>query len=129
MQRTTTFAPQLFIPNGVSDIGFYHNAFEAIELRRFSNDDGSIHVAELSIHGSISQLHEETKSFSTFSQSRYQGTTVLIGLFVPDVDAVIASAVSAGGELLSPPQDYDYGHRQAKLNDPFGHIWMIEAYC
>ena len=41
-----SFAPQLYIKNGVTDISFYEKAFSAVELRRFTNDDGSIHVAE-----------------------------------------------------------------------------------
>jgi PhnB protein len=47
----TFFAPELFITNGVMDISFYEKAFGATEQMRFSNDDGSIHVAELSIDG------------------------------------------------------------------------------
>src|SRR5690606_12991605 len=55
----TFFAPQLFIPSSVSDISFYFKAFGAAEIRRWQNDDGSIHVAELSINGTIFHLHEE----------------------------------------------------------------------
>lgn len=44
----TFFAPQLYIANGVTDISFYEKAFGAIELRRWNNDDGTLHVAELS---------------------------------------------------------------------------------
>jgi uncharacterized glyoxalase superfamily protein PhnB len=55
----TSFAPQLFIKNGIKDISFYEKAFGAVELRRFSNEDGSIHVAELSINGALFHLHEE----------------------------------------------------------------------
>ena len=53
------FAPQLFIPGGVTDISFYFKAFGAIEINRWRKDDGSIHVAELSINGTIFHLHEE----------------------------------------------------------------------
>ena len=55
----TFFAPQLFIENGIFDISFYEKAFGAVELRRYSNDDGSIHVAELLIDGAIFHLHEQ----------------------------------------------------------------------
>ncbi|WP_216846722.1 hypothetical protein [Mucilaginibacter sp. L196] len=44
-QFKATFAPVLYIRNGTINIDFYKNAFGAIELRRFNNDDGSIHVA------------------------------------------------------------------------------------
>ena len=53
------FAPQLFIKSGVKNIDFYTKAFGAIELRHWSAEDGSIHVAELSIDGAIFHLHEE----------------------------------------------------------------------
>lgn len=120
------FAPQLYIQNGVHDIGFYIRAFGAKELRRFSNKDGSIHVSELSIHGALFHLHEVTKDPGMFSPERNNGTTVMIGLFVSDVDAVIDAAVAAGATLISSAQDYDYGYRQGEIRDPFGHCWLIE---
>jgi PhnB protein len=48
-------------------------------------------------------------------------------LFVEDVDGVIAQALNAGATLLASPQNFDYGYRQGKFRDPFGHHWMIEA--
>ena len=59
MNKTTNtyFAPQLYIKKAVTDISFYEKAFEAIMLRQWTNDDGSIHVAELSIDGAIFHLH------------------------------------------------------------------------
>jgi len=125
-QSKTFFAPQLYIPNGITDISFYEKAFGATELRRFSNDDGTIHVCELSIAGTLFHLHEETSRVNLFSPKRLNGTTVLIGLFVEDVDAVMNKAIEAGGELISPAQSYDYGYRQGQIKDPFGHLWMIE---
>jgi len=122
----TSFAPQLYIKNGITDISFYEKAFGAVELRRITNKDGSIHVAELSINGAIFQLHEEKIKAGQFNPELHNGITTLIGLFVPDVDAVMNSAIAAGAKLTSPAQSYDYGYRQGKLQDPFGHIWMIE---
>lgn len=124
---TPTFAPQLYIPNGVRDIDFYIRGLGAVELRRFSNDDGTIHVSELSIHGAVFHLHEETRNRASFSPERYQGSTVTIGLFVQDVDAYMSAAVAAGAKVISPAQDYDYGYRQGDVVDPFGHVWMFES--
>jgi PhnB protein len=121
-----SFAPQLYIQNGVTDISFYKKAFGAVELRRFSNADGSIHVAELSIEGALFHLHEETKKTEQISPIKINSTTVLIGLFVPDVDAVMEKAVAAGASVLSAAQSYDYGYRQGEIKDPFGHVWLIE---
>jgi PhnB protein len=122
----TFFAPQLTIRNGVRDVDFYIKAFGAVELRRFSNDDGTIHVSELSIDGNLFHLHEEVSRVNQFSPEKVNGTTVLIGLFVPDVDTVMNNAIAAGATILSPAQTYDYGYRQGEIQDPFGHHWMIE---
>lgn len=120
------FAPELFIRPGVTDISFYSKAFGAVELRRFSNDDGSIHVAELSIGGAMFHLHEEVLRKKERSPDSYPGITTKIGLFVPDADAVMKTALEAGATLVSPAQSFDYGYRQGEVKDPFGHIWMIE---
>ncbi|HTE25504.1 VOC family protein [Flavitalea sp.] len=120
------FAPQLYIKSGVKNIDFYIEAFGAVELRRFTNEDGTIHVAELAINGAIFHLHEETVYNRMLSPQNLNGTTTKIGLFVPDVDVVVNQAIKAGAIEITPPQDYDYGYRQAEFRDPFGHCWLIE---
>lgn len=122
----TFFAPQLFIRKGVTDISFYEKAFGAVELRKFTNDDGSYHVAELFINGCLFHLHEEKPEAGQFTPERINGTTTLTGLFVEDVDTVMNKAVAAGATLISPAQSYDYGYRQGEIKDPFGHCWLIE---
>jgi PhnB protein len=120
------FAPHLTIRNGVTNVDFYIQAFDAIELRRFSNDDGSIHVSELSINGNVFHLHETMGRPNSTSPEQYNASTVTIGLFVPDVDEVMSKAIAAGAIEMSPAQDYDYGYRQGEIKDPFGHYWLIE---
>jgi PhnB protein len=122
----TYFAPQLFIKSGITDISFYEKAFNAVELRKFTSDDGSIHVAELTIGGAIFHLHEEKPSAGHFSPQDIHGITTLIGLFVPDVDDAMDRAIKAGATLVSLAQSYDYGYRQGEIEDPFGHVWLIE---
>jgi PhnB protein len=122
----TSFAPQLYIKSGIRDISFYTQALGAVELRRFTNNDGSIHVAELSIDGALFHLHEESSSKGLLSPESHKGTTTIIGLFVPDVHASMSKALAAGAVELSPVQDYDYGYRQGAIKDPFGHHWMFE---
>src|ERR1019366_8852669 len=120
------FAPQLFVNNGVKDISFYERAFKAELLRLFFNDDGSIHVAELAIDGAMFHLHETTPKSHFFSPDKHRGTTTLIGLFVPDVDAVMLDAINAGATEINPAKDYEYGFRQGEIKDPFGHCRLIQ---
>jgi PhnB protein len=123
----TFFAPQLFIASGVKDIDFYIKGLGAIELRRFLNDeDGSVHVAELSIGGALFHLHEERPEKGQFDAIKNKGVTCIVGLFVEDVDELIKQAIAAGATLVNPAQDYEYGYRQGEIRDPFGHLWLIQ---
>jgi PhnB protein len=122
----TFFAPQLFIKSGVHNIDFYKDGLGAIERRRWDNDDGSIHVAELSIDGAIFHLHEENIQKRQAEPNRNNSVTTLIGIFVSDVDAMMHRAVKAGAEEVSPAKSYDYGYRQGEIRDPFGHLWLIQ---
>lgn len=122
----TFFAPQLYIKSGIRNVDFYLNGLGAKELRRFSNDDGTIHVSELSINGAMFHLHEERPNKGQLEPTKNKGVTTLIGLFVEDVDKVMSKAIGAGAILMNPAQDYDYGYRQGEIKDPFGHVWLIQ---
>ncbi|ASU32344.1 VOC family protein [Mucilaginibacter xinganensis] len=125
METKTAFVPQLIIPKGVTDIGFYARAFNAVELWCLKNDDGSVHVAAFAVDGALFHLHEQMRP-GAFSPGTHNGTTVTLGLMVDDVRAVVSKALEAGAAITSPVQDYDYGYRQCEFTDPFGHQWLIE---
>ena len=46
-------------------------------------------------------------------------------LKVDDVASVIETAVARNARLVDPLHDWEYGERQAAVNDPFGHQWVI----
>ena len=125
MQKTT-FVPSLVIAHGITDISFYTNAFGAIELHRWTNDDGSIHVAELEIDGAMFHLQEEREYKNWLRPGNKDCTTVGIELMVEDVHAVFNKAIAAGATLVTEVTDYEYNYRQGELIDPFGHHWIIE---
>ncbi len=120
------FAPLLYIKKGVHDISFYTDGLGAVELRRWTNDDGSLHVAELSIEDAVFHLHEEKPGAGQLEPIKNNGVTALVGLFVDNVDKFIHKALQAGATIVIPAQDYDYGYRQGEIKDPFGHIWLIQ---
>jgi PhnB protein len=124
MESKTKYIPVLSIQSGVSDVGFYKKAFGAVELWRINNPDGTVHVAAFAINGAIFRLHEE--GAKSLSPGKAGNTTVTIGLTADDVHAVVEQAAAAGAILLSPVIDYPYGYRQAEMQDPFGHLWLIE---
>src|SRR5258706_10499084 len=126
MKDTTYFAPQLTLKVLLPAMEFYKKAFGSIELRRWSNPDGSVHVAEMEMDGAMFHLHEESQQSKQLSPETVNATTLLIGVFVSDPQAVVKQAELAGGQISSPVQDYDYGYRQGIVVDPFGHHWMIQ---
>jgi len=122
----TFFAPQLMARDVAAALEFYKAAFGAVELRRWSNPNGSVHVAEMSVGGALFHIHEEARRSGQLSPAALNGTTVVIGLFVDDPSAAMKRAVAAGGREITPVKDYDYGFRQGSLSDPAGHHWLIQ---
>ncbi|HEX3624761.1 MAG TPA: VOC family protein [Verrucomicrobiae bacterium] len=122
----TFFAPHLTVRNVLAELEFCKAAFDAVELRRWSNPDGSVHVAEMSIDGALFHLHEEMPDSRERSPDTLRGTTSAIGLFVSDPTATAKKAVASGGRETNPVKDYDYGYRQGTVTDPAGHVWLIQ---
>jgi PhnB protein len=122
----TRFAPMLLHNNGIAAVEFYKQAFGAMELHRYANPDGSIHVTELSIGGAVFHLREENAARGHFSPGTVGGVTTLIELWVADPAAVAARAVAAGARELNPVKDHaETGYREGSVVDPFGHHWLI----
>ena len=48
-----------------------------------------------------------------------------LGLYVPDVDDVVARAVDAGATVREPATDFVSGDRFASIRDPYGVRWSI----
>ena len=118
------FAPMLIQRDGASAIAFYQEAFGAVLLRRWDNDDGSVHVAELSVGEALFHLRQE--GLQSFSPQQCGGVTCIVELFTADPDDLFTRALNAGATQRSAMQNYDYGYRQGILKDPFGHQWIIE---
>jgi PhnB protein len=125
-ENSTFFAPMIYLKQVAPAIEFYKNAFDAIVLRQWNNDDDSVHVAEMSVNGALFHMHEESTRNNELSPGTLKGTSIAIGLFVDDPHAVMAKAVAAGGTELDPVQDYDYDYRQGTVADPFGHHWVVQ---
>ena len=125
-ENATSFAPMIYLKKVAPAIEFYKNAFDAVVLRQWNNDDGSVHVAEMAIDGALFHMHEESTRNKELSPETLKGTSIALGLFVVDPHATMAKAVSAGGTEIDPVQDYDYDYRQGTLADPFNHHWVLQ---
>jgi PhnB protein len=117
----TAIAPQLSLKVVAPAIEFYKKAFGVEEILIVTNEDGSVHVAELSLQGAVFHVHEVNANYQMPAPQ-----TVELGVFADDPDALMDSALAAGGQLLSAIKDYEYGYRQGSFVDPFGYKWTLQ---
>lgn len=127
VQKYAGVTPYLSVSDGVAAIAFYAQAFEAKEFERYDYEGKVGHVT-LTINGSHVMLSDEFienyEYIGTKAPKTLGGTSVTIHMVVDDVDAWYDRAVKAGASPIRPPKDEFYG-RQAKLRDPFGHVWGL----
>ncbi|HVF46230.1 MAG TPA: VOC family protein [Pyrinomonadaceae bacterium] len=102
-------------------------AFGAHELGLAADPAGRIVSAEIKIGDSMISLSEESPEWRNFSPQSLGGTTMLITLNVEDADAVWDQAISLGAKIIFPLEDQPYGYRQGRIEDPFGHFWIIST--
>ncbi|HYG73803.1 MAG TPA: VOC family protein [Planctomycetota bacterium] len=119
--------PMLAIRGAAQALDFYKAAFGATEVMRLSEPSGKIGHAEIKIGDALIMLADEYPGFNTSPQT-LNGTSVIIHLYVADVDAVAARAVQPGAKIIIPVQNQFYGDRTCRLADPFGHVWIFSTH-
>jgi PhnB protein len=115
--------------SGASDaIEFYKQVFGAQELGRFGAPDGKVGHAELKIGDTVVMLADEYPEIGHKSPKTLGGSPVGLMVYVPDVDATVAKAVTLGAKLTQAIDNKFYGDRSGTISDPFGHTWMIATH-
>ena len=54
-----------------------------------------------------------------------RGHSHQVMLKVADVALVLETALARNALLVEPAHDWEYGERQAVIDDPFGHQWVL----
>jgi PhnB protein len=117
--------PYICVKDSAAAIEFYKKAFGATELLRYPMPDGRIGHAEIKIGNAIIMMADEYPELQFLSPESLGGSTVMIHMYVDDVDALASQAVAAGARLPRPIADQEYGDRNCKIEDPFGHAWLF----
>jgi PhnB protein len=123
--RTVAFS-RLSFKDAAKAIEFYKNAFGAKETFRFENELGIGH-AEIMIGDSVIMIANEWPEGGRYSPETTGSSAVAMALQVPDVDAFVEHAVTAGAKLQGEIKDQFYGRRDANLLDPFGYNWSVST--
>jgi uncharacterized glyoxalase superfamily protein PhnB len=116
-------SPRLVVADAARAIDFYVTALGAREQRRHAGPDGRIFHAELTLGPATLALKDAGDGDP--APPALGGTPVILTLQVDDVDAVAAALTAAGAAVVYPVSDQDYGARDGRFRDPFGHLWII----
>lgn len=114
--------PYITVPGLAKTIEFLKQAFGAEVKGVNQRPDGGIAHAEVKIGDSPIMMGEPDP------RGPYAPRPCNLYLYVPDVDAVYARAIAAGGKSLREPTDEFYGDRGAGVEDPSGNYWWIGTH-
>ena len=121
-----TLTPYLSFHDCAAAIRFYEEAFGAVETgARFTDSDGRIGHAEISVAGNTVFVSDEYRDFDVHSPKSLRGTHVALHLQVEDADAAAKRLVAAGAVVTQPLAAQADGERRGTFLDPFGYRWMI----
>ena len=127
--NTRQIAPNLIVRDGRRALRFYQEAFQA-EVTYLSEMPGGIGLhAQLRVADSFVLVSTENMQRHPESRTRapetLRGISVLLELYVDDVDGWFSRAVAAGAQPTMPPADTFFGDRYGWVTDPSGHIWAL----
>jgi len=120
--------PYLIVRGGTRALEYYKQAFGAEERFRMDGPGGTIGHAEIQIGDSIVMLADENPAWNAKAPQVGTPSPVQLMIYVDDVDATFAQALTAGGKETQPLKNQFYGDRSGSLTDPFGHSWTVATH-
>ncbi|MFN8602593.1 MAG: VOC family protein [Candidatus Binatia bacterium] len=114
--------PYLIVGDAAAAIEFYCRVFAAEEIERHTTPRGGIGHAKLRLGETIVELGEHPDAVGRDAERLPR---VGLRLYLPDVDATYARAISAGATGDPPSDRPQQGVRGATVHDPFGLTWWL----
>jgi PhnB protein len=115
-----TVTPYLHPRSANRLIEFLQAAFGAEETFRHEMPERGVAHAKVRIGDAIIEMGD--------AHGPWQPMPTAFYVYVPDVEALYARALRAGGRSLQPPTDQPYGDRTAHVADPFGNVWYLATH-
>lgn len=125
MVPTELIFPMLVCRSASSEIEFCKKAFGAVEVSRRTDVDGIVLHAALKVGTAMIMVHGVVPMFASRPPLLDGSSSVVIYLYLQDVDVVISRAIAAGARLVVPAEDASWGARVGRIIDPEGHVWNI----
>lgn len=122
----TSLTPFLCVDNASAAIDFYARVFGATLIEKMDGPGGTIAHAEMDFGTGRLQLGDPAEAYQiAAADPGAVAVTHSIALYCHDVDAVVATAESAGATIREAPQNFATGDRFASIRDPFGIRWTV----
>ncbi|MFZ2178636.1 MAG: VOC family protein [Rhodococcus sp. (in: high G+C Gram-positive bacteria)] len=119
--------PKLLVSDADAAIDFYTKALDATLTVRVTDSRDVVTHAELTVGSETLALAQSVPEWGWNDPRSLGGTPVLITANVADPDSTADRMVQLGAELVIPVEDRPYGKRQGRIEDPFGHLWVISG--
>jgi PhnB protein len=120
--------PYLICDGAAAALDYYKAVFSTTEIMRMPAPGGKIGHAEIQLGDSRIMLADEHVEMGFRGPRSIGGSSVLMTVYVPDVDEVFKRALAGGGKQLQPVEDKFYGDRMGTFEDPFGHLWSVGTH-
>lgn len=119
-------APYLLYEDVASMLDWLARAFGFEERLRYAGPDGAVTHAEMTFGDGHLMLGDPGPDFR--SPKRLGAFTVLVHVYVDDVDEHCRRAREAGATILAEPADQPYGDRRYDAEDPEGVRWSFAQH-
>lgn len=116
---SATVIPVLVYPDVRAAVGWLTNALGFVERVRI----GEGHRAQLSVGADGAVIVADVRGEQQPPQPGV--VTHVIKVRVEDVDGQIERARAHGARVLQEPEEFEYGEREATVEDLAGHRWQL----
>ena len=120
VQRIT---PYLLYEDVAGALDWLGRAFGFRERLRSEASDGTVWHAEMELEDASVMLGDPGPDYR--NPRSLGGSTILVHVYVEDVDAHCERARAAGAVIHMEPTDEPYGDRRYDCEDPEGHRWSF----
>ncbi len=125
-QRYTTVTPYLLYEDAGTALEWLTRAFGFQEHLRFTEESGAVSHAEMGMGDGLIMLGQPGGGYQ--NPLRDGRVTVIVHVYVDDVDAHFDRARTAGATILAEVEDQPYGDRRYIAADPEGHQWTFAQH-